>query len=94
MILKKNLIRRAHKRVAIALFLVFGWSSGYASNYSCTLSVCRAKGPGYDCHAIDGTPDWECRLPSKPAPAPAPDPSPTKDGDKKTGATPSLGKAG
>ena len=44
--------------VALVILTGCGLSAVYAT---CTTSLCRAKGPGYDCHAVDDSPEWICR---------------------------------
>ncbi len=67
-------MQKIKKWVGIALL------SGCAvsvADASCTLTLCRAKGHGYDCHQVTDSPEWVCRqAESAAAPAPASTPAP------------------
>ena len=61
MLLKKQLIRRFVKAIAV----IYVASSGLSvADASCILSLCRAKGPNYDCHSVPDSPQWVCKEPT------------------------------
>jgi hypothetical protein len=60
MTMKKGWMQGFGIPVGMVFLLMWGWSAAYAS---CITSICRERGYGYDCHAVDEAPEWVCRRP-------------------------------
>ena len=58
----------------VGIVLIAGCSVSVA-DASCTLTLCRAKGHGYDCHQVTDSPEWVCRQ-AQSAAVPASTPAP------------------
>ena len=58
MLLKKYLMLWINKIASIALLMGCGLS---VADASCTATLCRERGHGYECHAEEDSPEWICR---------------------------------